>query len=63
MTKNQIYILASIAIIVIVYFVFFNKKKAESAWKPEFRDVNKDIRTMEGKGNYENVVGMKGKGF
>jgi hypothetical protein len=47
----------------IVYVVFFHKKKTESNWKPEIRDISKDMRTMQGKGNYENIVGMGGQGF
>lgn len=63
MTKNTILILVSIAIIAIAYFAFFRKKKTESSWKPEFRDIKKDIASMEGKGNYENVTGMAKQGF
>ena len=48
MTRNQIYIIASIAFVVIIYFVFFHKKKTESAWKPEFRDTKKDMKAMTG---------------
>jgi hypothetical protein len=62
MTKNQIFILASIAIVVIGYFMFIKKKKTtENSWVPEFRDVNKEMRAMTGMFNEGNsVVGMIG---
>jgi len=61
MTRNQIFIIASIAIVVIIYFVFFRKKLTESAWKPEIRDTAKDIKSMTGMFSEGNsIAGMIG---
>ena len=59
MTRNQIFIIASIAIVVIIYFMFFKKKTTESAWKPEYVDKKYLIRSATG-GEGNSVVGMIG---
>lgn len=47
--KNLIIIGVIIAVLVLLYFVYKkNKNRIESSWKPDVRDVRKELKSIKG---------------
>ena len=47
--RNLIIIGVIIAVLVILYFVYKkNKNRIESSWKPDVRDVKKELKSVQG---------------
>ena len=58
MKNSIIFFVVVMIVFTIIYFVFFRKKK-ESSWKPEFRDLEKEKKSMLGMASEGNsLAGM-----
>lgn len=46
--EKKHWVIIGVVVAILVWYFFLRKKKPESNWKPEYRDVNKDVAALKG---------------